>query len=123
MDLSAASVPISMLKSVAAPTTQSAGAAMGADEATKRAHIDKSAKEYEGAFLSIMLGQMMSGVKTSTFGGGEGEDAFKSFLTDAMAKSMVKHGGVGLSRSLSNEMLKMQGLAPAPTATAMKVAA
>jgi Rod binding domain-containing protein len=57
-----------------------------------------------------MLGQMFDGVKASTFGGGEGEDAFKSFLTDAFAKSMTRHGGVGLSKTLSTEMLKMQGL-------------
>ena len=62
-----------------------------------------------------MLGQMMQGVKTTTFGGGEGEEAFKSFLTDAMAKSMVKHGSVGLSHRLSSEMLRLQGLSSTPT--------
>ena len=44
------------------------------------------------------------------FGGGEGEAAFKSFLTDAFAKSLSKHGGIGLAKDISKEMLKMQGL-------------
>ena len=114
-DLAATSIPISILKPVTQP--QSTNYA-GMDDAAKRARIDKTAKDYEGAFISIMLGQMMSGVKTSSFGGGEGEEAFKSFLTEAMAKSMVKHGGVGLSHRLSSEMLKLQGLSASPNAGA-----
>ena len=114
-DLTAPALPVSLLKPVAALT---ATATAGLDETTRRARIDKTAKDYESTFISIMLGQMMSGVKTSTFGGGEGEDAFKSFLTDAMAKSMVKHGGVGLSHRLSSEMLKLQGLSPTPAPAA-----
>ena len=111
-DLSAAIVPVSVLKPAQTPTT---GGYTGLDDAAKRARIDKTTKDYEGAFVSIMLGQMMQGVKTTTFGGGEGEEAFKSFLTDAMAKSMVKHGSVGLSHRLSSEMLRLQGLSSTPT--------
>lgn len=111
-DLSAAALPVSVLKPVSGPTSTTY---TGLDDAAKRARIDKTAKDYEATFVSIMLGQMMSGVKTTTFGGGQGEDAFKSFLTDAMAKSLVKHGGIGLSHRLSTEMLRMQGLTPTPT--------
>jgi Rod binding domain-containing protein len=113
MDLSAPALPVSLLKPIAAPTAE---AVVSLDDAGKRTRIEKTSKDYESAFLSIMLGQMMSGVKASTFGGGEGEDAFKSFLTDAMAKSMVRHGGIGLSHSLAGEMMKMQGLSPTPAA-------
>lgn len=119
-DISAVALPLSVLKPVQAPT---AGGAGEADDAARRARIDKTAKDYEATFVSIMLGQMMSGVKTTSFGGGEGEEAFKSFLTDAMAKSMVRHGGVGLSHRLSTEMLRMQGLTPAPSPPASPGAA
>ena len=34
---------------------------------------------------------------------------FRSFMTDAMAKSVVRHGGVGLSSAIQKELLKMQG--------------
>jgi flagellar protein FlgJ len=58
-----------------------------------------------------MLGQMFKDVNTSApFGGGPGEDAFKSFMTDAMAKQVVKSGGVGLASAVQKEMLKLQGL-------------
>ena len=58
-----------------------------------------------------MLGQMMNGAgqTDSSFSGGEGEQAFRSFLTDAMAKGVVKAGGVGLSRNVEHELLKLQG--------------
>lgn len=76
----------------------------------QQAKIDKTAREFESAFLEVMMGQMFSTVSTGTFGGGSGEGAFKSFLTDAFAKQMTAQGGVGLSKQLSRELLKLQGL-------------
>ncbi len=107
------SVPISLLTPVATPNLAARpGAPPTNPVATPeaRARIDKTAHAFEASFISVMLGQMFEGVKASTFGGGEGEDAFKSFLTDAMAKSMTKHGGIGLSKTMSAEILKLQGL-------------
>ena len=110
---SSLSVPAALLTPLPAAPVEAKPAAAAltpAQLATAHARIDKSAHDFESSFLSIMLGQMFEGVKASTFGGGEGEDAFKSFLTDAMAKAMTKHGGVGISRMMTTEMLKMQGL-------------
>lgn len=110
MDLTAPALPV-------LPLTKPTGTnTVGLDETAKRAAIATTAKSYESSFLSIMLGQMFEGVSATTFGGGQGEEAFKSFLTDAMAKSMVKHGGIGLSGRLTQEMLRMQGLAQTPAA-------
>lgn len=107
------SIPVSLLtplpKPPAAPNAKVA-AMTPAELASAHARIDKSAHDFEASFLSIMMGQMFEGVKATTFGGGEGEDAFKSFLTDAMAKAMTKHGGIGISKMMTTEMLKMQGL-------------
>ena len=107
------SVPLSLLTPIAAPTLAKIGGDLPTNpvaSAAARTRIDKTAHEFEASFLSVMLGQMFEGVKTTTFGGGEGEDAFKSFLTDAMAKSISKRGGVGISKLLTSEMLKIQGL-------------
>ena len=80
-------------------------------ETAKRAAIAKASKDFESSFLSVMLGQMFKDVNTSApFGGGPGEDAFKSFMTDAMAKQVVKSGGIGLAPTVQKEMLKLQGL-------------
>lgn len=92
-------------------TTAVAAAPATKPDPAVRARIDKTARDFEASFLSVMLGQMFEGVKTSApFGGGEGETAFRSFLTDALSKSMVQHGGVGVSKAIGAELMKLQGL-------------
>jgi Rod binding domain-containing protein len=82
-----------------------------AEQLAKRGKIEKTAKDFEASFLSVMLGQMFKDVGVEApFNGGHGEAAFKSFLSDAMAKQMVKNGGIGLSGRVAQEMLKLQGL-------------
>lgn len=76
-----------------------------------RARIKDSAQKFEGQFLSFMFAQMFEGVKTDgPFGGGHGEEMFRSLMTDAMGKQMAKSGGIGLADTIQREMLKMQGL-------------
>jgi peptidoglycan hydrolase FlgJ len=71
--------------------------------------IEKTAKDFEASFLAVMFNQMFEGVSTAApFGGGQGEQAFRSFLTDAFAKSMVQQGGIGISDQVSRELLKLQ---------------
>ena len=118
--MSAISVSPDLLRpAVAAPN---AGA--GPLDDAKRVKIAKTANDFEASFTSVMLGQMFEGVETSApFGGGEGEAAFKSFLTEAMAKAMTKHGGIGVAKVIQKELLKLQGLpssAPVTPATAAK---
>ena len=82
-----------------------------AEQLAKRGQIEKTAKDFEASFLSVMLGQMFKDVGAEApFSGGHGEAAFKSFLGEAMAKQMVQHGGVGLADRVAKEMLKLQGL-------------
>ena len=101
-DLTAAAIPTNLLATPAAPT---------AAELAKRGAIHKTAGKFESAFLSIMLQQMFAGTDTAApFGGGPGENMFKSFMTEAMANKMTKTGGVGLAPTVEREMLKMQGL-------------
>ncbi|HZZ33514.1 MAG TPA: rod-binding protein [Phenylobacterium sp.] len=102
----AAALPANLL----AATTQ-ATAAPSAAEIAKRTQIKHTSQKFESAFLSVMLQQMFEGTETAApFGGGQGEQMFKSFLTDAMANKMVANGGIGLASSVQREMLKMQGL-------------
>ena len=101
---SAVALPVSVL------TGQAAAAPSAADMA-KRGQIAKTAQDFEASFLSVMLQTMFQGVEQEApFGGGQGEDMFKSFMAEAMAKQMAKSGGVGLASSVQAEMLKLQGL-------------
>lgn len=104
-DLAAIALPASVLAG------QAAGAPPTAAELAKRGQIAKTAQDFEASFLSVMLQSMFQGVKQQEpFGGGQGEEMFKSFMSEAMAKQMAKAGGIGLSKSVQAEMLKMQGL-------------
>jgi flagellar protein FlgJ len=80
-------------------------------ELAKRQDIAATAQSFEASFLSIMLQEMLKGVTVSEpFGGGSGEEMFKSFMTDAIGKDMARNGGVGLADTVQREMLKLQGL-------------
>jgi len=97
----------------AAQAVKSAAASIEdtAKDAAKRAKIKETATTFESSFMSVMMQQMFEGVKTSEpFGGGNGEEMFKSMLTDAMSKQVTKAGGIGLASTIQREMLKMQGL-------------
>jgi flagellar protein FlgJ len=101
-DLTAAVAPTNLLTPTTAPT---------AAELAKRGDIKKTAAKFESSFLSIMLQQMFEGTETAApFGGGPGENMFKSFMTEAMANKMTKAGGVGVAPAIEREMLKLQGL-------------
>lgn len=70
-----------------------------------------AAQKFESQFLSQMLGQMFQGIETDgPFGGGHGEEMFRSLLTDSMAKEMTKADGIGLADTVQREILKLQGL-------------
>jgi Rod binding domain-containing protein len=105
--LSASALPLDLMRpAVTAPT-----GAGSTDKAAKVAAIGKTAKDFEATFVSNMLGQMFEGLDTSgPFGGGQGEEMFRSVLMDAFGKQIVKSGGIGVAASVQREMLKMQGL-------------
>jgi Rod binding domain-containing protein len=70
---------------------------------------DKTSKAFEGMFVTQMLGQMFSGIPTDgPFGGGPGEEMFRSLMVDEYGKQLEAQGGLGLSDSVKRELLKMQ---------------
>ncbi|AWM77657.1 rod-binding protein [Phenylobacterium parvum] len=80
------------------------------DEVQRR-RIAQAAQDFETSFLSVMIGQMFTGLQADgPFTGGAGEGAFRSFLSDAMARQITRSGGVGLTGPVQAEMLKLQGL-------------
>lgn len=91
-----------------------AGAASGAQDTAalaKRGQIEKTAQDFEAAFLSIMMQQMFTATEVSApFGGGQAEAQFRSFLTESFARETAKSGGIGLADTVTREMLKLQGL-------------
>ena len=96
-----------------------APAATSAAELARRGQIHATAQKFEASFLTSVLQTMFQSVPTAApFGGGPGEDMWKSFLAEAMAKNMARRGGVGIAPAVEREMLKLQGLQDAaPTAS------
>ena len=81
----------------------------GAPSAAQTARMRKTAEDFEASFLSQMLKPMFEGLSTDgPFGGGEAEGTWRSFMIDAIAKTTVKAGGIGLADTVMSEMLKMQ---------------
>lgn len=76
-----------------------------------RGKASEAGQKFEAQFLSFMFQQMFEGVKTDgPFGGGTGEEMFRSVMTEAMGKEVAKAGGIGLADTVQREILKLQGL-------------
>ena len=105
------------MKKVASPTGQF-GATMTAAQARAalmtpkqradaEAKIKTTAKDFEAQFVGTMIGQMFEGVD---LGGGEGAEAFKSVMMQAVGKKIAAGRGIGMARQVQAEMMKLQGL-------------
>ncbi|HYE49301.1 MAG TPA: rod-binding protein [Azospirillaceae bacterium] len=74
--------------------------------------VDKAAQEFEAVFLNQMLSMMWETVEVDpNFGGGHGEEMFRSVMIDEQAKAISRAGGLGLADSIRQEMLRMQEVA------------
>ena len=91
--------------------TQGRTAGSTAELAARKQKVAETAQAFEASFLSAMLQPMFASLGAEApFGGGKGEEMFRSFLTEAIAKQVAKGGGVGVADTVQREMLKLQGL-------------
>jgi len=70
--------------------------------------LRKSAEDLETAFLAEMLKNAGVFKAAESFGGGEGEEQFTSFLADAQARAMVARGGIGLADQIERSLIARQ---------------
>ena len=102
--------------------TMAQSAPIQAPTATGNATVaGKKAKEFESVFISQFLGSMFSGISTDgPFGGGEGEQMFRSMLMDQFGQAIEQRGGFGMAASVTKELLKQQEAAMPETAPTQK---
>ena len=85
--------------------------APGARPAPTRPPADAAAREaaeaFEAAFLAEMLKMSSLNTMPEGFGGGAGEEAFASLLTDEYARLLGERGGIGLAEQVF-ELLKQR---------------
>jgi flagellar protein FlgJ len=69
-----------------------------------------AAQEFETMAIGQLLTPMFDTIDTSKgmFGGGDGEAAWRPMLTQAIAKQMAGHGGLGLAVPVFRQILAMQ---------------
>lgn len=97
--------PATISPSLLAPTVQTTTAELARSKATD------AGQKFEAQFLSTMFQHMFQGLETDgPFGGGAGEEMFRSMMTEAMGKQVAKAGGIGLADTVQREILKLQGL-------------
>ena len=67
------------------------------------------ASDFEAQVLTIMNQSMFTGVETDGyFGGGHGEEMFRSMLVDEYSGEMTQAGGIGITDVVYREILAMQ---------------
>ncbi|WP_439561820.1 rod-binding protein [Roseinatronobacter sp.] len=60
----------------------------------------RAAHEFETVFLSQAVEEMMRGISAGEFGGGHGEEMWRSFMARALAEEIAAHGSIGIARSV-----------------------
>ncbi|ODT75464.1 MAG: hypothetical protein ABS76_34225 [Pelagibacterium sp. SCN 64-44] len=76
--------------------------------------IRSQAEELEGVFLTMLTKQMFSGIKSDeNFGGGFGEETWRSMQAEELANTMARSGGIGIADQLMGEMIAAQEAANA----------
>jgi len=71
--------------------------------------VREAAEKFESFFIGQMMEHMKAGLETDPlFGGGPGEDMWKSMLNQEYGKEIAKTGRLGITEQVMQGMLKMQ---------------
>jgi hypothetical protein len=112
--------PLLQVRQAAADRTRAAGktdagappdahgpAAAGSPEIP--ASIRSAAVEFEAVFASEMLSHMFKGVGSDPlFGGGNGEEVFRSMMVDQYGRAIARTGTLGIADQVAAALLKAQ---------------
>jgi len=87
-----------------------------ADEALRSAsrardpgRLREAAEQFEAVFIAQMLAPMLEGLETDgIFGGGSGEQVYRSMLVEEYGKAIARSGGLGIADQVERELLKLQ---------------
>ena len=94
---------------VASPLATPSMPQAGQPGGMREAHARKVAQDFESFFISSMLESMSSGIEVDPmFGGGPGEEVYRSLLNQEYARTFAKAGGVGVADSVYREMMRAQ---------------
>lgn len=96
-----------------APPQKPSGPAAQGGASPDMDHLRAAAQDFEAFFISQTLQPMFASVGTnSLFGGGVGEEKWKSFLVDEYGKSIAQAGGFGLADHVLKALIHAQEETP-----------
>ena len=88
--------------------SQAANAAASAGSGNMK-KVKKAAQDFEAFFVGSMMESMTSEMQPDeVFGGGHGEEMWRSMLNQEYGKEVAKSGKLGISSNVMTAMLKMQ---------------
>lgn len=71
--------------------------------------IEETARDFEAMFMAEMLKPMFEDIETDgPFGGGKGEEVFRSFMLQEYGKMIAETGQIGIADQVKTEMIRMQ---------------
>ena len=71
--------------------------------------ITHAAKEFEAVFISQMMSHMFESVEVDPmFGGGQGEEMFRSMMVEEYGKQLSAAGGIGIAEQVTAKLIDMQ---------------
>lgn len=74
-----------------------------------KTEIRDTAESFESMVMSQFLGQMFTDLDTDgPFGGGKGEEIFRSLMVDEYSKGMAQRGGIGIADMVEKQLLQYQ---------------
>ena len=78
-------------------------------DAKSAAKMKAAAQDFEAFFVSRSFEDMYADLSTDPlFGGGEGEEMFRSLLLQEYGKQVAKAGGIGVSDMVQKQLLQLQ---------------
>ena len=89
--------------------SQGQGQSLSAPASDNNQDLRKAAVQFTGVFMSQMFSHMFEGVGTDTmFGGGQGEEMFRSVLTDEYGKAAAKQNVGGMTDKIMHALIAQQ---------------
>lgn len=80
-------------------------------EGASKSEIRKVAEDFEGMFVAEMMRPIFDDIKTEDdpyFGGGHGEEMFKSMLVDEYGKSLSASGSLGIADMIEAQLIRLE---------------
>ncbi len=104
--------PKQIVAELAGPGPHAIGQAAGSRSADlEKAH--RTAEEFEALFLAQMLAPIFEQLGTDPlFGGGPGEEVYRSMMVQEYGKAIARSGGVGIADAVQREILRLQESQP-----------